>query len=226
MNEPVIITYRFELPDGQLAEFTVNPGRRIHYQTLDEARPRWTRIEQRRCPVCPLEAAAHCPAALDIVDIVNGFAAVSSFEMVGVHVLTPERDYFKRCDARTALRSLMGLILATGECPVLSGFRGLARFHLPFANRQEAIFRSVSACLLKNYFALGPTASTAAVCDLGPLIELYQRMQTVNQSLCERLRLACEAESSVSALVQFFSHSVLFTEAAPKYLEELRDLFE
>jgi len=220
------ITYRFDLPDGTSTAFEVDLDRQVPYQVLDAARPRWTRLDPQRCAVCPLQDAAHCPAALDIEEIVRVFGVIASFEMLDVHVQSPERDYFRRCDARTGLRSLLGLVLATSGCPILGQFRGLAGFHLPFASRQEALFRAVSACLLKNYFSLGPTASVAAVCDLGPLVTLYEQMQVVNQSLCQRLRSAGEAESSVSALVQMFSHSVLFTEAAPKYLEELRDLFE
>lgn len=226
MAPDTLITYHFLMPDETSREFTIDLDRQQPFLEKNPAHPRWTCMETERCPACSLEGVAHCPAALDIADVVDAFGAIASFECVDVHVLTPERGYFKRCDSRTALRSLLGLIMATGGCPVLGQFRGLARFHLPFANRQEALFRAVSACLLKNYFALGPAAPVAAVCELAPLAALYEQVQTVNEALCRRLRLAGESESSVSALVQLFSHSVLFAEAAPKYLEELRTLFE
>ena len=42
--------------------------------------------------------------------------------------------------------------MATGGCPALAKLRPMARFHLPFATREETLFRSASAYLLGQYF--------------------------------------------------------------------------
>jgi hypothetical protein len=62
--------------------------------------PEWTRLESDPCPHCPLPKApgAHCPAAADLVPLVEKFSALSSIDRVDVHVVTLQYEARKRTD--------------------------------------------------------------------------------------------------------------------------------
>jgi len=225
LTEPFVITYRFQLPSGNERSFTVNFDRQVRYERLDPALPGWTRLDCHRCTVCTLTGVGHCPAAVDVQGIVGVFSSVYSYALIQVRVEAPERVYLKHCDAQTALRSLLGLVMATGQCPILAKFRGLARFHLPFATLEETLYRAVSASLLKSYFHLAKGPAADAPCDLGSLHRHYDQLQALNQCFCERVREAGEADASMNAMVGFFSISVLFSQAMQTCLERLRDMF-
>ena len=63
------------------------------------------------------------------------------------------RSYFKQTTLEEALRSLLGLKMATSGCPVLSELKPMALHHLPFANSDEFVMRSVGYYLLQQLFA-------------------------------------------------------------------------
>ncbi|EDN68605.1 conserved hypothetical protein [Beggiatoa sp. PS] len=80
------------------------------------------------------------------------FKEILSSSVTEVRVITQEREYFKRCDAQTGLRALIGLVMATSACPILSKMRGMAYYHLPFASIDEIVFRVTSSYLLSQYY--------------------------------------------------------------------------
>ena len=130
-----MIEYTLTFDDGHSVHFNVDPERPAGVHGDDASHPFWTRLDYHQCPNCPLKTSEHryCPAALDIEQIVAAFADVFSHQQVQVEVRTAVRTYVNRTDLQTALRSLMGLTLATGGCPVLSRMKGPARLHMPMA---------------------------------------------------------------------------------------------
>ena len=64
----------------------------------------------------------------------------------------------------------------------------MARFHLPLANEQETIFRSVSTYLLSQYFQV--KEGKQADMELSGLVDIYRQLQTINTALAARVRAA------------------------------------
>src|SRR5690606_4431441 len=105
----------------------------------------WTRLDYCQCSNCPLRKSETpcCPAAVDLQQLVADFKNQAAFQKVDVIVSTQERSYSKRTGLEEGLRSLMGLIMATSECPILGELRPMASHHMPFATNDEFTLRSV-----------------------------------------------------------------------------------
>ena len=129
-------------------------------KTLDRVRdksvplPEWTLLDKRSCRACTLDASEHehCPAAVAVADLIEPFGEIVSFTAAKVSVATKERTVTMDTTVQRALRSLLGLYMATSGCPVLARFKPMARYHLPFATPEETLFRSAGAYLLAQYF--------------------------------------------------------------------------
>lgn len=196
------VNYRFELANRAPVEFRVTD----QPAETDQANlPNWTRLEYCKCSNCPLTAAdsARCPAAVEILPVVTAFQAEDAYQKVSVVVQDERRTYSKSTALEEALRSLLGLKMATSGCPVLSELKPMAVHHLPFANNEEFILRSVSHFLLQQYLAKRNEEQPDWA--LKGLVARNQRLQLVNQALWQRINAVCEGDSNLKALLNFFS---------------------
>ena len=219
------IEYRFTLDDGATHKFVVDLDREFD-ATVDRARHApWTKLAYRQCSNCPLRADQfqHCPVALDLEPIASQFANIISYEAVNVQVNAPERSYFKRCDVQTALRSLIGLVMATSACPILSRLKSLARSHLPFSTVEETLFRTTGAYLLGQYFVYKNGGE--ADLDLTGLDALYRELQTLNACFKTRIDSASHADANMNALGSLFALSMAVSFSLEDKLEELKEQF-
>jgi hypothetical protein len=183
--------------------------------------PQWTHLDADKCPHCPLPSAsgALCPAAADLVPIVDRFSELSSIDRVEVHVVTPQFETRKRTDAQTGLRALMGLILATSACPILSRMRPLAQLHRPFATPTEMVYRIVSmhfyACYLRGVPA-----------GLDGLDELFSSIDRLNHAFVRRLKNAVQRDAGINALIALQSHGMLASLSIKQEMENIRAWFQ
>ena len=92
---------------------------------------------------------SHCPAALHLSTVIDGFTDLVSYDKVRVDVESEERSVIATLSAQQALASLMGLIMASSGCPRTAVFRPMARFHLPFSSESETAYR-VAAMYLRR----------------------------------------------------------------------------
>jgi hypothetical protein len=216
-----MIEYTLTLDDRRSFHFKVDPERAANSSNSAETHPFWTQLDYRQCSNCPLKASEHrhCPAALDIEQIVAAFGNVVSHHQVNVEVRTDDRTYQKRTDAQTAVRSLMGLCLATGGCPILARMKGPARLHLPFANVEETLFRMAGAYLLRQYFV--SRQGGAPDWDLKGLNKLYEEIQEVNRWLKQRLDGAAEKDANVNAVVSLVNMAMIVSMSLEEQLNEL-----
>lgn len=211
------IIYFFRLESGVGYRFDVEFDRPPAGGDL----PAWTRLEVDRCPHCPLPNApgVHCPAAADLVPVVERFSALSSIDRVEVHVVTPQYEARKRTDTQTALRALMGLILATSACPILARMRPLAHMHMPFATPTEMVYRFVSMHLM-GHFLRGKPAG------LEGLDELFSDIDRLNHAFFARLNRAVQRDAGINALVSLQSHSMLASMSIKPEMENIRAWFQ
>jgi len=182
------VAYRFELPDGTSYSFTVSVGARPLERTVSDP-PEWAKLDVHKCPHCPLDATESpwCPAALSISDAVKTLGDLWSHQRVALTVTTPERSFvFDDVQLQDALRSLMGLVLATSGCPHTAFFRPMARFHTPMSSVEETVYRATSMYLLgqwvrrseggdTDFSQLLPMAVEESLAPLRPMFEAYVR---------------------------------------------------
>ncbi len=211
------VIYLFRLESGVGHRFDVEFDRPPASGDL----PEWTRLEVDKCPHCPLPNAAdaHCPAAADLVPLVEKFSALSSIDRIDVHVVTPQYEARKRTDTQTALRALMGLILATGACPILGRMRPLAHMHMPFATTTEMVYRIVSMHLFGCFLRGEPVG-------LDGLQGFFSDIDRLNHAFFGRLKRAVQRDASINALVALHSHSTLASLSIEPEMENIRVWFQ
>ena len=199
------ITYNLKLKDGKEYTFEVDIDRQDRWEeTNKETHSFWTKLSYSQCSNCPLQPSIHtyCPTALDIEEIAKKFEDIISTERADVWVHTKNRSYFKNCDVQEALKSIFGLIMASGNCPILSRLKPLAYFHLPFADMEETLHRLVGTYLIKQRLIYSEGKSEPDW-DLRGIEKLYKELETVNIHFMNRLRDASSKDASSNALYIF-----------------------
>lgn len=221
------ILYCFQMEDGQKEKFSVllDPVRLESCRDFSEHLPDWTRLSFHQCENCTLPPGidARCPAAVNMVSIVDRFADLLSHEETLVVVSTQNRTVSSTTTMQHGVCSLMGLLMATSGCPMTSFFKSMARFHLPFASTEETIWRATSTYLLSQYFKLQTGAEPDI--DFEGLTQIYQNIQTVNLAFAKRLRSACHHDSMINAIILLDTFAKSMPLAIDESLEEIRHLF-
>ncbi len=230
MDEKTIsYKYRFRLADGTGKEFAIRvdarsldlvPAKRDHY-------PDWSALVHHQCPNCPLRPEQHprCPIAANLVDLVDFFKEVMSYDEVDVHIETDQRQYTKHTSVQQALSSVLGIYMVTSGCPVMDQLRPMVRFHLPFSTLEETTYRAISMYLMAQYFrrkrGLRPDW------ELKGLIPIYEEIQTVNKSFVQRLNelKGKDANSNALIILDSFAGYVTFS-INTDLLDEVEGLFK
>ncbi|MBF0326080.1 MAG: hypothetical protein HQL42_13555 [Alphaproteobacteria bacterium] len=181
----------------------------------DAPKPEWARLSCNKCPNCQLaETEQWCPAALGLATILPDFAGRVSHERSVVEVGTANRTVVTKTTLQQGLASLMGLICATSGCPQTKFLRPMARFHLPFADEQETLFRSFATWLLAEHVR-NHMAGIDAKASLEGLKHRYEEMSVVNSSLAERLRTVATRDAVLNAVIILD----LFAQIAPANID-------
>lgn len=221
--EPIEIRYQVDCGGERRFDVVVNlnPDTLNRIAEAPSPAPAWTALQLHRCSCCPLNPApeAQCPAALALVDLVGFFGDMLSYTEADVIVTTRQREMRTHTTVQRVLSSLAGLFMATSACPALAFLKPMARFHLPFASRQETLFRSVSTYMLMQHFL----HQEGKPCDmeLRELQHHYQRVSEVNRHMAARLRDAVQGDANINAVVLLD----LFAQDIPMAIDEgLKDL--
>jgi hypothetical protein len=228
MTDTFTITYRFTLSNDAEEVFDLE----FDTQTVELVKPPrtelpfWTELEYRQCPHCPLktETCSHCPVAVNLIVAIERFDRLMSFERVRVEVISCERRVVRPTSAQEGISSLMGLLIAGSSCPYTHFFKPMARFHLPFANKNETLWRAASTYLLTRYFA-GKGLDEADM-NLDGLVEIYNDVAQLNDYMVERLRAATSKDSTVNALVHLDVFAKFLTPPLGDSLNQIRHIFE
>jgi hypothetical protein len=217
------IEYRVTLDDAHEFSYRIELDR--EYNAVEaSAAPKWTRLEHQQCSNCPLSKNdfSHCPAAVDLQQVIGDFHGLPAFKKALVWVRTPEREYTKQLGLEEGLRSLLGVIMATSACPILGRLKPMAHNHLPFASNQEFALRAVSLYLTEQYF--NSREGRPADWELKGLVMQFQQLQLVNQAFWQRIHDVCEGDSNLKAFLTFFSMSSSMTYSLQTQLQKIRPL--
>ena len=190
-----------------------------------KSKPDWTRLEYKQCKCCSLtkEEYPYCPAAINIALIVDTFKNRISYEKCVVKCITPERIYQKRTSLMEGLSSLLGLVMATSNCPVMFPFKPMARFHLPFSTIEETIARTTSMYLLRQYFV--HTNNNIQSLSLKELNDTYNTLKILNNGLLSRIKDIDLMDSDKNAILIFHSLSDLLSMEIDSDLTSIEYLF-
>ena len=220
-----MLVYHFRFPDGRAESLQADaPGA----EAPPDGLPSWTELGFHQCANCPLSSAdtKRCPMAVRLVPLVDLFRKVRSYDDVTAEVQTDERTVSKRTSVQKVLRSLMGLLSASSDCPHIEFLKPMAHYHLPFSSREETVYRVVSTYLLAQYFLR--QQGKPADAGLEGLKGHYRQLQQVNQGMAARLGAIrdVDGDSSVNALVllDLFAHSL--PDSIDADLEELMPAFQ
>ena len=216
------LVYRFRFPDGRTESLDAGAG------APRTELPRWTELGFHQCSNCPLAAAQtpRCPMAVRLVPLVALFEKVRSYDDVTAQVESDERTVTKRTSVQKVLRSLMGLLSASSDCPHIEFLKPMAHYHLPFSSREETVYRVVSTYLLAQYFLR--QQGKPADAGLEGLKAHYRELQQVNQGMAARLGAIRveEGDSSVNALVLLDLFAQSLPDSIDADLEELLPAFQ
>lgn len=218
------IEYRFEFSPEHTTSFRVDLNRLMTSQRQSSA-PDWTRLQHHKCQNCPLndKIHTHCPAAVDVHEILSPLQPVAAHNRIDVTVVAPQRTYAKRVTLEEGVRSLLGLVMATSACPVFGSLRPAAKQHLPFASAEENTLRVVSFYLMQQYFQQqeGKLPDWA----LTGLIQQFRALQMVNHSFWQRIVGHFANDANARALLSFFTLSGNMSASLDRQLEQVFNLY-
>lgn len=223
----VVLTYRFTFPDSRERVFPLEMDRDTAELSAPQmpSPPAWTQLGFNQCSNCPLQAStvSHCPAALHLANVIDGFTNLVSYDKVRVTVESEERSVVATLSAQQALASLMGLIMASSGCPRTAVFRPMARFHLPFSSESETAYRVAAMYLLAQHFIDRDGGQPDLA--LEDLERVYRGVHAVNRGMAQRLRAASRQDAIVNAIVLLDVYSSLVPAAIHDILDELKPAF-
>jgi hypothetical protein len=223
---PRNISYTFETdgkqPWNYILEFDDNNNLVAHTNTDIKE---WTKLEYHQCAHCPLNISEHqqCPVARNLNDVVEDFKNVLSFTKYKVTVQTAERTYSKECSTQDGLKSIFGLIMACSGCPYLDWLNPLARFHLPFANLEETLFRTLSLQLLNDFL---DNQLTDANIIAQKISARYKNVETINRAFAKRIQYYCQKDADKNAISSLDVYVQMFDIFQEANFDVLRDYFK
>ncbi len=228
MSGPLVFEYEFIFEDTDACRFTVelDPERLVNLRTDYTHKPHWTKLTFQKCSVCEFDERdwVYCPSALSIANVVETFKDHLSYTDCLVRVKTPQRNYEKRTQLQAGLSSLIGLLMATSGCTVLEPLRPMARFHLPFSDVEETIFRATGMFLTAQW--LRASRGFEGYLDLNPLREIYERITRLNRDFTKRLSQAVSEDAAVNAIVNLDCFATVFSSIGPEEaLKHLSPIF-
>jgi hypothetical protein len=228
MSEPLIsISYLFDFENSAVkrVEALLKSSTLSLVLPTSYEIPSWAKAF--RCSQCPPKTANSrcCSICVNISHLIEEFKTFDSVTPCTISVLTKERNYTLKSDVQRGLSSLLGLYMATSDCPFLGFLRPMARFHLPFASTEETIFRSTGSYLLGQYFKA--KKNNQADFELGQLPATYSKVSKINHDIIRHLHKNYYAHDAyANSLVVLDNLAQMISAFLPEELDEFASYYE
>jgi len=227
-SKTIFFNYKFKFNNNFEKEFNVelDPKTLNLIHTPKHPSPEWTKLNFFKCPNCSLDETRHllCPIAANLVELVDFFRDMISYDKVYLYIQCDERGYFKYTTLQQGISSIVGIYMVVSGCPIMEKLKPMVRYHLPFASMWETKYRALSMYLLAQYFLY--KRGKQPDWDLKYLADIYKNIQIVNKSVSQRLRNIKVQDATLNALIKldiFAKHiSVLINKNA---LDDIGTLF-
>jgi len=227
-NPDITISYQFIFSEDKILDYEIkldpDTGELLTSEKPDI--PTWCKLEYSKCDECTIytEGKEYCPLAINSLDIINYFQDVHSYDIIDAVVETNNRVYYKnKISVQQALGSLFGIIMVTSGCKDIDKLRPMVRFHLPFANIEETVYRATSmyqlAQYMRNQKGLEPDL------EMEGLVDIYKKIHDINVNFVERLRMASEKDANLNAVVILDTFSQIIPLMIQDTLKNLEGLF-
>ncbi len=222
------IEYIFTFEDGRKKDFLFEWDKSTvelkGIKPLTEL-PSWTDLGFHKCPNCPLQSSEvkHCPLAVALVNMVQFFDGLKSFEKTHLVVKMEGKEISQETTCQKGVSAMMGLVSAASGCPHLAFFKPMAYFHLPLSDKENTIYRATSMYLLAQYF-LAKEGKKHEV-DLTGLNTIYNNAAIVNAAMADRLRDASNTDSAINAIVTLDIYAKTVPMHIDTSLSSLKNLF-
>ncbi|MCF8262412.1 MAG: hypothetical protein K9J12_16675 [Melioribacteraceae bacterium] len=215
MEKILVYKYKFVFNESIEKEFEI----KIESDSLNIIKdendnlPEWTLLENFKCSNCPLDSneVKHCPVATNLVDIIEFFSDIPSYEEVRIYVESSDRNYFKDSSVQDGVSSFVGILMTTSGCPVLGKLKPLVRYHLPFASLEETEFRVFAMYSLAQIAKL--KLGEKPDFDMVGLKHIYEEILKTNLNIASKIADVEMKDTSINALVGLnnFADSVSFS---------------
>jgi len=227
MSSDPSLSYEFTLPDGEqiLYDFTFD-GQRHQLTRAKLTPPPWAQLHCQQCKHCPYQGGSgpkYCPAAVQLSMVVTDLDKLASFEKMQVCIKTPERTIIQSVSAQQAIGSLLGLLFASSGCPHTEFLLPMARFHSPFSNPEETLWRASSSFLLAQYFRSLNNEKSESLDDL---VRRYENLEILNGAMVKRLKNQVDTDACLNAIVLLDNYAKMYPLFLEKSLSSLRPLYQ
>jgi len=204
MNDANVVLkfkYEFIFDSGVKKVFEINlePDSLTYRRHSQKDPPEWTRCEGLKCNSLCGFTDNHCPIMINIEELIDTFSNHSSYENVKIIAEINDRTYIKETSLQDGVGSLMGIIMVSSGCPVLSKLKPMVRYHLPFASIEETEFRVISMFLLAQF--LRKRRGLNPDWDLKELNKIYNDIREINKSLAQRIANIEKMDTGINAVV-------------------------
>ena len=225
MRETTTIKYILKSTDIDFSVDLVFDKKDFSLLTFNDGKKDWTRLAFHKCSHCPLdqEESPCCPLARAIDNVIAKMHNFLSYDEVHARVEYKNRIVSADITVQRALSSLLGLIIPASGCPHTEYFRPMSRYHLPFADTEEKIYRATTMFLLAQYFIHKKCGCIPT--DFSRLETIYNNVHIVNTQICKRLREFCENDSTLNAIIFLDTLNVSLHSALKHDLEKFESYF-
>ncbi len=216
------IVYRFHLPVGaEEILLAFDPDSFLLKSQPEASPPAWAALDFAKCVHCALSSAHHAtvPFAHALSGYVDSFGHLFAHEEIEIEVITPSRRIMAHRPLQSGIASMVGLIGATSGCPHLAFYRPMARFHLPFAEEQETLYRVLSLFLMRSLLADEPD-------DMARLNAVMADVGKVNEAMAERIRDGFDKDAMINALVVLDCFAMTVPLAIETRFDGMKKLFK
>jgi hypothetical protein len=200
MRETTTIKYTLKSAEVDLCVELVFDQKDFSLLNLYDGKQYWTRLDFHKCAHCPLrqEEFPFCPLARAMDSVISRINNFLSYDTVHAQVEYKNRVVSADITMQRALSSLLGLVIPASGCPHTRYFRPMSRYHLPFADTEEKIYRATTMFLLAQYFIHKKCGCIPT--DFSRLEAIYNNVHIVNTQTCKRLREFCKSDSPLNAI--------------------------
>lgn len=221
------IAYEFIFSGGQHKQFNLRFKKDTMLFIPDACSyPSWTLLANNQCSNCTLNSKTtpYCPVSVNLIPLLEWCTDLVSHEKVKIKITTKERIIIVESTVQRAISSLLGLIMASSQCPHTLFLRPMAHFHLPLATQEETLYRATSMYLLARFTSSHYVKSKADFA-LEKLKDLYKNLQSVNSGLSERLREVSSEDSAANAVILLDLYAKGINYSVDDTLDDLKYIF-
>ena len=199
--------FQFKFPDGNIFGYKVQIDRESKTLVNPVVTPKsfqfFTNLNSNQCENCPLKSSEfpECPVAKNLVQPLNMFKNVISYQSIELVVKSNAMSYSKEIQSQEALETLLELVMIASECPHMDFLKPTILEYVPFQEEHEFVLKCLKSYFLQHYMTKGEDEEPS----LEVLSQNFKDLKTVNRGILKRIKELETEDSGRNAIVFFDS---------------------